>query len=63
MLHYMLDAELFLRPQRSTYREDSLKPSVQTTTSRFVRRGKRGTRVWLRPRLHWYSKWVSYLYH
>jgi len=47
LLHYILDAVLFLRPQRLPYSEDSLNPSVQTTTSRFVRHGKQGTRVWL----------------
>jgi hypothetical protein len=42
MLHYMLDALLFLQPQRLPYKEDSLSPSVQTiqTTSRFLRNGK-----------------------
>jgi len=38
-LHYMLDALLFLHPQRLPYKEDFLSPSVQTT-SRFLRNGK-----------------------
>ena len=40
MLHYMLDALLFLRPQRLPYWEDSLSLTIETTTNRLLRHGK-----------------------